>query len=106
MVLPGVWNGGHTSCPPSPPQLAQGSERRTEFGSEQFRSSSSLRCHGSAEGERERLHARIEKRDLELPISNGLRLSDQLIEPLVGHRAVALLVNVTAMSSTRRLSIE
>ena len=35
---------------------------------------------GSAERERKRLHARIEKRDLELPIGNGLRLPDQLIE--------------------------
>src|SRR5260370_15445137 len=63
-------------------------------------------CRGSAERERESLHARIEKLDLELPISNGLRLPDQLIEPLFGSRAVALLVNVTAMSRARRLSIE
>jgi hypothetical protein len=35
---------------------------------------------------------RIEKLDLELSISNGLRLSDQLIQPLFGNRAVALVV--------------
>src|SRR5262249_60585788 len=63
-------------------------------------------CRGSAERERKRLHARIEKLDLELPISNGLGLADQLIQPLLGRRAVALLINVTSVSSTRRLSIE
>src|SRR5258706_14026187 len=63
-------------------------------------------CRGSAERERKRLHARIEKLDLELSISNGLRLSDQLIQPLFGHRAVALLVNVNSVSSARRLSID
>src|SRR6266851_613108 len=61
---------------------------------------------GSAERERKRLHARIEKRDLELPISNVPRLPDQLIEPLVAHRAVALLVDVSAVSVARCLSIE
>src|SRR5258707_12630614 len=59
-------------------------------------------CHGSAEGERESLHARIEKLDLELAISNGLRLSDQLIQPLFGNRAVALIVNVNSVSLARR----
>src|SRR5437764_140761 len=49
-------------------------------------------CRGSAEGERKSLHARIEKLDLKVPISNGLRLADQLIQPLLGNRAVALLV--------------
>jgi hypothetical protein len=63
-------------------------------------------CRGSAEREDKRLHARIEKLDLELPISNGLRLPDQLIQPLFGHRAVALLVNVTAVRRLRRPSIE
>ena len=48
----------------------------------------------SAEGERERLHARIEKLDLEQSIGDRRRLADHLIEPLVGHRAVALVVNV------------
>jgi len=63
-------------------------------------------CRRSAERERESLHARIEKLDLELPISNGLGLSDQLIQPLVGNRTVALVVNVTSMSRARCLSIE
>src|SRR5919199_948463 len=62
-------------------------------------------CHGSAERERISLHARIEKLDLELSISDGLRLSDQLIHPLFANRAVALLINVDSVSSARRLSI-
>ena len=61
---------------------------------------------GSAERERKNLHARIEKLDLELSISDGLRLSDQLIHPLFGNRAVALVVNVNSVSSARRLSID
>ena len=60
----------------------------------------------SAERERKSLHARIEKLDLELSISDGLRLPDQLIQPLFGHRAVALFVDVDAVSSARRLSID
>src|SRR5207237_5238938 len=63
-------------------------------------------CRGSAERERESLHARIEKLDLELSISNGLGLPDQLIQPLFCKRAVALVVNVNSMSSARRLSID
>jgi hypothetical protein len=63
-------------------------------------------CRGSAERERKSLHARIEKLDLELSISDGLRLSDQLIQPLFGNRAVALGVNVNSVSSARRLSID
>jgi hypothetical protein len=35
-------------------------------------------CRGSAERERKSLHARIEELDLQLSISDGLRLSDQL----------------------------
>ena len=36
------------------------------------------------------VHARIEKLDFELSIRDELRLSDQLRQPLFGHRAVAL----------------
>src|SRR4029453_9926535 len=63
-------------------------------------------CRGSAERERKSLHAGIEKLDLELSISDGLRLSDQLIQPLFGNRAVALVINVNSVSSARRLSID
>src|SRR5215471_21638370 len=37
IVTPMVWDGGHTSCPPSSHQLAQGSERRAQLGSEELR---------------------------------------------------------------------
>src|SRR5258706_6957023 len=58
-----------------------------------------------AEGERVRLHARIEKRDLEQSISDGLRLSNELIQPLFAHDAVTLLVNIASVSSVWRLSV-
>ena len=61
---------------------------------------------GSAERKHKSFHARIEKFDLELSISDGRRLSDQLIQPRCGHRAVALVVHVNAVRSARRLSIE
>src|SRR5215211_4866612 len=60
----------------------------------------------SAEGEAISLHARIEKLDLELPINDGLGLSDQLIHSLFGNRAVALLINIDSVSTIRRLSID
>src|SRR5262249_3753679 len=59
-----------------------------------------------AEGERIGFHARIEKRDLEQSISDGLWLPDQLIQPLFAQRAVALVVNVTSVSRARRQSID
>ncbi len=62
-------------------------------------------CGGSAERERISLHPRIEKLDLELPISYGLRLADQLIQPLFASLAVAPVVYVDSSSSSRRLSI-
>src|SRR5829696_10436528 len=63
-------------------------------------------CRGSAERERISLHSRLEKLDLELSISDGLRLSDQLIQPLFANRTVALVVNVDSVSSARRPSID
>jgi hypothetical protein len=60
----------------------------------------------SAERERKDLHAGIEKLDLDLSIGDGLRLSDQLIEALLGNCAVALVVNVNSVSGARRLSID
>jgi hypothetical protein len=61
---------------------------------------------GSAERERKSFHARIEKLDLELSIGDGLGLSDQLVQPLFGNCAVALLVNVNSVSRAWRLSID
>jgi hypothetical protein len=49
---------------------------------------------GSAERQRKPLDARTEKLDLELSISERPRLSDQLIQPLFGNRAVTMPVNV------------
>src|SRR5215208_591755 len=61
---------------------------------------------GSAERERKSLDARIEELDLELSIGDGLRLPDQLIQPLFGERAVALVVDVVSVSGARRLSVD
>jgi hypothetical protein len=61
---------------------------------------------GSAERERKHLHARIEKHDLELPIGDGLRLPDQLIEPLCRHRAIAVVVDIQSVRRAGRLAIE
>jgi hypothetical protein len=59
-----------------------------------------------AKGERKNLHARTEKLDLELAVGDGLRLPDQLIQTLFAHRAVALFVNVNAVSRARRVPID
>src|ERR1700686_5542962 len=64
-----------------------------------------LRC-GSAERERESLQSRIEKLDFELPIGDRLLLPDQLVQPLFGHRAVALFVDVNAVSRAWLSSID
>src|SRR5215831_6844506 len=61
---------------------------------------------GSAERENENLHTRTEKLDLELAIGYRLRLSDQLVQPLLRHRAVALLVDVKPARVARRLSVD
>src|SRR2546425_6204122 len=65
-----------------------------------------LPCRESAERESKSLHAGIEKLDLESSIGDGLRLPDQLIHPLLGDRAVALVVDVDSVSSARRFSID
>ena len=65
-----------------------------------------LRFCESAKRERKGLEARINKLDLELSVSDGLRLSDQLLQPLFGNPAVALIVNVTSVPIARRLSID
>ena len=63
------------------------------------------RC-GSAERESERFHARIEKLDFESPVSDGTGLPDQLIQPLLGDGAVALLVDIEAVSRAGRLRLD
>ena len=62
-------------------------------------------CSRLAERERESLHARIEELDLEQPIDDGFRLPDELIEALLGNRAVALVIHVDATSAAWWLSI-
>ena len=54
-----------------------------------------------AERERERLHASIEELDLEVPIDDRLRLSDQLIQPLFDDRAVAGGIHVETVGGDR-----
>ena len=59
-----------------------------------------------AEREREGLHALPEKLDFKLPIGDGLLLPDQLVQPLFGHNAVAVLVDVNSVSRTRRPPVD
>ena len=63
-------------------------------------------CRRLSERERKSLDTRIEKLDFELSISDGLRLSDQLIQPRLCNSADALVVYVNSASSARRLSID
>src|SRR5262245_61444160 len=63
-------------------------------------------CNRSAEREREGFHVGIEKFDFELPIGDGLRLSDQLVQPLLGHLAIALFIDVASVRCAWRLSID
>jgi hypothetical protein len=57
-----------------------------------------------AEGEGESLDARVE-RDFERPIEDRLRLADQLIQPLLDDRAVAVFVDVQAAGRSRWPSV-
>jgi len=61
---------------------------------------------GSSERECESLDARTENLDFELSIGDGLRLSDPLVQPLLGNRAVTLFVNVNSVSRAWRPSID
>src|SRR5215475_8978164 len=60
----------------------------------------------SPKRERKNLRARPEKLDFELAIGDGLRLSDQLVQTLLGDRAVALFININTVSRAWRLSID
>ena len=60
----------------------------------------------SAESERERLHTGIEELDLELSLGDRSRPSNQLIQALLGDRAVTMLIYITSMACARRLSID
>src|SRR5207249_10481138 len=58
------------------------------------------------EGERVGLYTGVEEHDLVRTVGDGARLTNQLIEPLVVDRAVALVVDVESASSARRLSVD
>jgi len=58
----------------------------------------------SAEREIKRRNAWIHEFDFELPVRDRLRLSDQLIQPLFGNRAVALAIDINSVSGAWRLS--
>ena len=60
----------------------------------------------SPKRERKRLHTGIKELDLKLPIGDRSRLSNQLIQTLIGERAFTLVVYVTSMVPARRLSID
>src|SRR5438105_4363391 len=60
----------------------------------------------SAERERERFDAGVEKLDLELAVADGAGLPDQLIEPLFSGCSVAIGVDVSSMSGARRLAVD
>src|SRR2546423_315379 len=60
----------------------------------------------STERERECLHTRIEKLDLELSSNDGFGLPDQLIQPLLAHGAVTLSVDVESVRRAWRLTID
>ena len=60
---------------------------------------------GSAEREGERLQTTIREVDLECPIDDRSRLSDQLIQTLFGDCASAAVIRVETACATRGLSI-
>jgi hypothetical protein len=68
--------------------------------------SGSMRGETLAKRECERLQAGVEKLDLESSIDNWLRLSDELIEPLLAHNPVTALVDVKTLSGTRWLAVD
>jgi hypothetical protein len=55
-----------------------------------------------AESERKSLDARTQKLDLELVIDDRLLLPDQLVQPLLGHDALAFRINVNATAGSQR----
>jgi hypothetical protein len=63
-------------------------------------------AYPSTEREGERFHAGFEKLDLELSVGDRSRLSNQLIQALLGDRAVTLRVDITSMACARRLSVD
>ena len=63
-------------------------------------------CRRLTEREIKCLHARIEKLNRDLSLSNRLRLPNELIHPRFGNDAIALGIYVTTVSGPWRLSID
>ena len=61
---------------------------------------------GSTEREHKSFSSSVEKFDVELPVSNRLWLSNELIEPLFNDCAVTLRINIVSVSSERQLLID
>src|SRR5262245_16749389 len=92
----------HTSCVPGPTRRG---ETRSSWGSDSSSHTDRPETE-SAEREDERLEARIEKLDLERPIGDGFRLSDQLIQPRLGDGSGSLGVRVGSVRCGRRLPVD
>src|SRR5258706_8834809 len=60
----------------------------------------------SAEGERVGLDVGVEEGDLEGAVGDGAGMADELVQPLFGHRSVALAVNIDPVRRIRRLPVE
>ena len=60
----------------------------------------------SAEREYKSLYVSLEEFDFERAIDNRLWLANELIEPLFGDHAVALLIDVGAVRGTRGLAVD
>jgi hypothetical protein len=65
-----------------------------------------MRRRRSAKREHESLRAHVDDLYLEPSVGDQLRLPDQLIQSLYCNHAVALLVNVNAVSKARRRPVE
>lgn len=59
-----------------------------------------------SEGEHVRANPSVEERDLERPLGDRGRLSDQLMQARFGHRALALLVGIDPVGCPERLAVE
>src|SRR5580658_6961970 len=60
----------------------------------------------SAKRKIERFNARTYEFDIEHSICDRPGLADQLVHPWLGHKAIALLIDVTPMSVARGLTID
>ena len=59
-----------------------------------------------AEGKCAGLDPGIEEGDLDGAVGDGVGLANELVQPLFGHRALALVVHVGPVRRTRRLPVK